>query len=98
MNRSGLNLRGSSYSLSDNEIAQAFHVNTVPAGNLYPSYSSSLINVVGAPKGAIFGRHLRDTSELVLPGGGGCWGGWLPERFFDDGGDVWEFILVAPLG
>jgi hypothetical protein len=67
MNRSGLNLRGSSYSLSDNEIAQAFQVNTVPAGNLYPSYSSSLINVVGAPKGAMFGRHLTHRSELVLP-------------------------------
>ena len=68
MNRSGLNWSGSSYSLSDNEIAQAFQVNTVPAGNLYPSYSSSLINVVGAPNGAIFGRHLSHTSELVLHG------------------------------
>jgi hypothetical protein len=95
MNRSGLNLRGSSYSLSDNEIAQAFQVNTVPAGNLYPSYSSSLINVVGAPNGAIFGRHLIHTSDQFFPEG---MGGRLPERFFDDSSDVWEFILVAPLG
>jgi hypothetical protein len=54
---------GPKVSLKKQRYYQAFQVNTVPAGNLYPSYSSSLINVVGAPKGAMLGRHLKLMSE-----------------------------------